>query len=181
MSVADFLLANWPTLLLLASYPVGATIHITIAYRTISKEATRSRKEYQAWLEKEVLPKFKASILEGVKELFPETEAPDTDALAEQVGTAVANAMTQRLTSAAGVAARKSQSKLEAIIMDLPLESGNPLLDGMFAAIPRDAKRGIAVRMARAIRKGGGVDALLTEEGDPEPESRASKLGPEWH
>jgi hypothetical protein len=165
--ILEFILTNWPTLVLLSSYPIGASIHIIIAYRGIKKEAARTRAEYEGWLKETVLPAFKTEILEGVKALLP-----DGDGVAD----AVEARMKQVTASAAGAAARTAQSGIERAISG-SIQFGNPMLDGLWALVPPELKRTFFSRVAKQVRL-AGPEGLAQMAGPEEPKDG---LGPEWH
>jgi hypothetical protein len=79
-----------------------------------------------------------------------------TGALAEEAATQIANTMTARITSTAGVAARGAQQELVKLI-DGAVTFGNPIMDGLWAMAPRSSKLQLYNRLARVLRKSGLV------------------------
>lgn len=209
MSVLDWLSANWPVLVLLSSYPIGATIHIVIAYRTIKKESDRARAETLRIIREEVLPVATrqvitetASMLADLRKDLPVVpemptvptieqivdavtaaipDFPEMPAVpsAEQIATAVTQGLQMKLYSEAGKGARVAQSTLERVIGGM--STGNPTVDGLLNLADANGtyRKQFAKRIATAIRK-GGVEALDESPSGEEPQATDDGMPGRW-
>lgn len=99
--------------------------------------------------------------------------------LGNYVQTQIEEAFVQRTSSLAGSVARRSQSEIERLL-EGAISFGNPILDGLWAAVPREAKRSFVNRLARVMRQRGAMivssQALPEGSGEIVPELEA---GPE--
>lgn len=93
--------------------------------------------------------------------------------LGDYIQAQVESAFVQRVASKAGAVARTSQSQLERLL-DSTISFGNPILDGLWSAVPRESKREFVNRMARLIRRAGYV---LVPTGDLSSNLEAGQEG----
>jgi hypothetical protein len=180
----------------IVAYAIGAVMHIWIDRHEGKKLIDRYFHTTEKFVGEQIAD-LKRS-LPGSPEIpkvadfvaaLPKIEMPTTvsldpamiDAIAQRVGASVQQEMKTKLTSTAGIAARKAQSSLERII-EGSIDFGNPYLNGLWHAVPVENKRGLYRRLGDAIRK-GGLGELLDggDENGENDERRPSGLGPEWH